>query len=47
MLGPVLMGLVFDLTDSYVIAIYIILVVAALAIPLLLLAKPPQLPQTG
>ena len=47
MLGPVLMGLVFDLTDSYVIAIYIILVVAALAIPLLLLAKPPQLPQTA
>ncbi len=47
MLGPVLMGLVFDMTDSYVIAIYIILAVAALAIPLLLLAKPPQLPQTA
>ena len=44
MIGPVLMGLVFDLTDSYVIAIYIIMAAAALAIPLLLLARPPKLP---
>ena len=47
MIGPVLMGLVFDLTDSYVIAIYIIMVAAALAIPLLLLARPPQLPDAA
>ena len=45
MLGPVLMGLVFDMTGSYVIGIYIILAAAALAIPLLLLARPPELPQ--
>ena len=44
MIGPVLMGFVFDMTGSYVIAIYIILAAAALVIPLLLLAKPPQLP---
>ena len=44
MIGPVLMGLVFDLTDSYVLAIYIIMAAAALAIPLLLVARPPKLP---
>ena len=45
MIGPVLMGLVFDLTDSYVLAIYIIMAAAALAIPLLLVARPPKLPE--
>ena len=45
MLGPVLMGAIWDMTGSYVIGIYIILAAAALAIPLLLLARPPKLPQ--
>ena len=42
MLGPVLMGVVFDLTGSYVLAIYFIMFVAAAAIPLLFLARPPS-----
>ena len=43
MLGPILMGVVFDLTQSYVLGIYIIMSVAAAAIPLVVLARPPRL----
>lgn len=43
MLGPILMGVVFDLTQSYVMGIYIIMGVAAAAIPLVFLARPPHL----
>jgi OFA family oxalate/formate antiporter-like MFS transporter len=42
--SPVLLGLVFDLTESYVLAFYILTVVAAAAIPLALMARPPKMP---
>ena len=42
MTSPVLLGLVFDLTQSYVLALYILVAVASAAIPLTLLAKPPH-----
>ena len=44
MVGPVLMGWVFDVTGSYVLAIYILMGVAAVAIPLALVVRPPRLP---
>jgi MFS family permease len=47
MLGPILMGIVFDLTQSYVMAIYIIMSVAAAAIPLILLVRPPRLTENA
>lgn len=40
--SPVLLGLVFDWTESYVLAIYILTGVAAAATPLALLARPPR-----
>lgn len=42
-ISPVFMGLVFDLTQSYVLAFYILTVVATAAIPLALVARPPKL----
>ena len=44
MAGPVLMGWVFDVTGSYVLAVYILMGVAAAAVPLALFARPPHLP---
>ena len=41
MVAPVLMGLIFDLTQSYLISLYVLAVVAAAGIPLALIAKPP------
>ena len=45
--SPVLLGLVFDLTDSYVLGFYILTVVIMSAIPLTLLARAPKLPGTA
>ncbi len=42
MVAPILMGWVFDQTQSYIIAIYILTAVAAIAVPLAFLARPPQ-----
>ena len=42
MFSPVLMGFVFDVTESYVLSFYILMVVAGLAIPVTLLARPPK-----
>lgn len=42
MVGPVLMGWVFDATQSYVLAIYFLAGVAALAVPLTFLARAPR-----
>lgn len=44
MVAPVLMGWVFDTTQSYVLAIYILMGVTAVAIPLTVFARPPRLP---
>ncbi|MBI4328885.1 MAG: MFS transporter [Chloroflexi bacterium] len=44
MVAPVLMGWIFDQTGSYVSAIYIFAAVAAITIPLTVLARPPRLP---
>ena len=41
-ISPVLLGLVFDWTESYVLAIYILTGVAVAAIPLALFARPPR-----
>jgi len=41
-LAPVLMGWVFDVTQSYVIALYILMAVALAGIPLAIAAKPPR-----
>ena len=41
-ISPVLLGLVFDITQSYVLAFYILVVVALAAIPLALMARPPK-----
>ena len=41
-ISPILLGLVFDLTESYVLAFYILTVVAVAAIPLALMARPPK-----
>ncbi|MQF48394.1 MFS transporter [SAR202 cluster bacterium AC-647-N09_OGT_505m] len=43
MVSPVLMGFVFDVTESYVLSFYILMIVAGLAIPMTLLARPPKL----
>ena len=42
MMGPIMMGFVFDLTDSYVISLYVLAAVCAVAIPLAVIAKPPS-----
>ena len=42
MVGPILMGLVFDITESYVLAVYIIMLVTAAAIPLAFITRPPS-----
>lgn len=42
MTSPVLLGVVFDITESYLIALYILVAISALAIPVALLAKPPR-----
>ncbi len=42
MVGPVLMGWVFDTTQSYVSAIYVLAGVAAFAVPLTFLARAPR-----
>ena len=42
MLAPVLMGWIFDVTESYVIALYVLMAVAVAGIPLALAAKPPR-----
>jgi MFS family permease len=44
MFSPVLMGFVFDVTESYVLSFYILMAVAGLAIPVTLLARPPKQP---
>ena len=44
MVAPVLMGWVFDTTQSYILSIYILMGIAAVGIPLTFLAKPPLLP---
>lgn len=44
MFSPVLMGFVYDVTESYVLSFYILAAVAGIAIPLTFLAKPPRLP---
>jgi NNP family nitrate/nitrite transporter-like MFS transporter len=41
-LSPVLMGFVFDKTDSYVLSFYIISAISVMAIPFTLIAKPPK-----
>ena len=41
-IAPVLMGFVYDQTESYVISIYILMLAAAIAIPLPLFAQPPK-----
>ena len=43
MVGPILMGLVFDITESYTLAVYIIFLVTAAAIPLAFMTRPPRL----
>ena len=43
MVAPVLMGWVFDTTQSYILSIYILMGIAAVGIPLTFLAKPPLL----
>jgi MFS family permease len=42
MAGPILMGLAFDITESYVLAVYIIMLVTAAAIPLAFMTRPPR-----
>ena len=42
MTSPVLLGIVFDLTESYLIALYILVAISGLAIPVALLARPPR-----
>ena len=42
MLGPIMMGIVFDFTDSYLISLYILAAVNAIAMPLAIIAKPPS-----
>jgi MFS family permease len=46
-ISPVLLGLIFDLTNSYVLAFYIIMAVATAAIPLTLLARPPRVEEAA
>ena len=41
-ISPVLLGLVFDLTQSYVLAFYILMAVAIAAVPLALMARSPS-----
>ena len=43
-IAPVLMGFVFDQTQSYVLSIYVLMAAAALAIPFTLFARPPRHP---
>jgi MFS family permease len=47
MAGPILMGLAYDLTESYSIAVYFIAVLTASAIPLAISAHPPQSTETN
>lgn len=42
MVGPILMGLVFDVTESYTLAVYIIMLVTAAAIPMAIITRPPR-----
>ena len=42
MIGPVMLGLIFDITESYVVGFYILTIPAMIAIPASFLAKPPQ-----
>lgn len=42
MLGPIMMGIVFDITDSYIISLYILAAVNAVAMPLAIIARPPK-----
>ena len=43
MLGPILLGAIFDITDSYVLGIWILAAAAFAAIPLIFMAKQPNL----
>lgn len=43
-IAPLLMGGVYDLSGSYLVSIYILVAVTAVAIPLTMIARPPQLP---
>ena len=42
MLGPIMMGIVFDITDSYTISLYVLAAVNAIAMPLAVIARPPK-----
>ena len=42
MIGPVMLGLIFDITESYVVGFYILTIPAMIAIPAAFLAKQPQ-----
>ena len=42
MAGPIIMGIVFDITDSYLISLYFLAAVNAVAMPLAIIAKPPS-----
>ncbi len=42
MAGPLIMGLAFDLTESYSLAIYLIMILTLAAIPIAISAHPPQ-----
>ena len=42
MIGPVMLGLIFDITESYVAGFYILTIPAMIAIPAAFLAKQPQ-----
>lgn len=43
MLGPILLGAIFDITGSYIPGIWILAIVAFAAIPLIFMAKQPKL----
>ena len=45
MAGPILMGWMFDTTQSYIMSIYILAAVVAAAVPLTMFARPPGIPQ--
>lgn len=45
MAGPILMGLAFDITESYTLAVYVIMLITAAAIPLAFTTRPPLVSQ--
>ena len=40
--APLLMGFIYDTTDSYQLSLYALIVITLLALPLVALASPPQ-----